>query len=846
MFFIYCVTIRIGESMKKLIKIFIFILLVTFSFRVDAKEWVEEELRVNPNSPYVKNGAFIDTNDGGFALAGETDYVGKLPNSLDDEWFVISKYDLYGKKTNQINIENDYYSDGDYYYGVLLNNGNYVIVGERYNQAIVFCINNDGNVLWGKEFEDYQFIMKIINDDEFIYMIAAERDYSNNIYKNHFLKFNYAGEEVSSFVYDGNGDFDFLKLFDDYIYILTSSADGNSSVIYKYNKDGDLLKQYSYNDNTYISNFTVKNDNIIFTRSEGYDYSNNTFTKSYVGKFDSNGNLSFSYELSPEYHLNDYIDIHNLGEGYLITRVVSDNNSVDNLYTLIEKYDESFNKLWEIKNDYSSGVVFPLANYQFVFLGCDLFDYSDMESFLYSENGKLLNSSLISISTISGRYISAVVDSKDNYYMAGYIEEYHDGRTHDSMLIRKFDKNDNYIWGKTVQADYISARKQTVTKDDNLIVLATIQDRSLTDNNWVYEIFKYDPDGNLLWSKYINYARHNDISDLVELSDGSIVVCGYYYQEYNVNTYFVSKYDINGNLIWHSTDFTSGIATLEYMNIFNNKIYILGKKTQIELDSPIVYVLDLDGNYLKSYEFNRVFKFFSEIFVLDDDDFIVTFYHYDSDLDKYLFNMIRYKNGQLLYDKKFDVLDELYSGINSIHLQDNKLILSKDVASVFVVDIDGNPIYDQTFDNYFKEFLYSYYKNDGTLRMIACETPAERYGRYPGLFEAYYKYDITSKKSDGGSFTIDKTKAKNKEIITINAKPKFGYIVEKVIVTDTKGNKNEFKDLTFEMIPDDVEIEVVFRELINPKTGFSLISIFAMVGGLLFVTIRSKKKTLTN
>ena len=58
------------------------------------------------------------------------------------------------------------------------------------------------------------------------------------------------------------------------------------------------------------------------------------------------------------------------------------------------------------------------------------------------------------------------------------------------------------------------------------------------------------------------------------------------------------------------------------------------------------------------------------------------------------------------------------------------------------------------------------------------------------------------------------------ESITCTIKPKLGYELDSVIVTDVKGAKLEFHDYTFTMPRSDVTIEVNFKPIIvvNPET----------------------------
>lgn len=85
-------------------------------------------------------------------------------------------------------------------------------------------------------------------------------------------------------------------------------------------------------------------------------------------------------------------------------------------------------------------------------------------------------------------------------------------------------------------------------------------------------------------------------------------------------------------------------------------------------------------------------------------------------------------------------------------------------------------------------------------------------------------------KTDGnGTIEATHTEAQNGEQIKFTIKPKKGYELKEVRVTDSEGNILTFKDYTFTMPASSVTIEAIFK-ISNPNTSATNITILILLG----------------
>ena len=106
-------------------------------------------------------------------------------------------------------------------------------------------------------------------------------------------------------------------------------------------------------------------------------------------------------------------------------------------------------------------------------------------------------------------------------------------------------------------------------------------------------------------------------------------------------------------------------------------------------------------------------------------------------------------------------------------------------------------------------------------------------------------YDITPKDATNGTFeySID---TNNKTMLILN--PKDGYELEKIIIINSEGEKVDYYEENgnyYFDLNDDVSIEVIYKEIINPSTGVStyylIFALFILINSIAAILLRKKK-----
>jgi hypothetical protein len=146
-----------------------------------------------------------------------------------------------------------------------------------------------------------------------------------------------------------------------------------------------------------------------------------------------------------------------------------------------------------------------------------------------------------------------------------------------SILI-KFDINGNVFWSKEYGQENIinSFDALEITSGDTIIVAGQI-DTLFTQNlglNTMYQIYKIDPNGNVVWNREIDIITTNGSQDVLKglaiTNDGGYALTGFFGNTPAPNTFVLVKLDKWGCL-------TSGCETVSvnelYENEFNFSVY---------------------------------------------------------------------------------------------------------------------------------------------------------------------------------------------------------------------------------------------------------------------------------
>jgi hypothetical protein len=257
-------------------------------------------------------------------------------------------------------------------------------------------------------------------------------------------------------------------------------------------------------------------------------------------------------------------------------------------------------------------------------------------------------------------------DSKGNIYLTGNFT----GSIHfpnqimknlqaKNIYLAKYSSEGKYIWAKQATGGNnlftgIHVWKNIIDNSDNVILVGTIIGQASFENQkimsshelfygegWVYNadvfIAKYSPEGNLFWAK--NVAHNTDVTDITCDSEKNIYITGYIRGSQNlsnkskfgiayfgkqsvkvnptkntqaIETVFVAKYSVAGNISWVKTIVGKGSSRASKIlyDIKNKKILLCGffqgelKNNDMILESSNEYLkvdvflatFDLNGN----------------------------------------------------------------------------------------------------------------------------------------------------------------------------------------------------------------------------------------------------------
>ena len=820
--------------MKKIIKTLLLIIAILSFIKIDAKELVEEQIKMYTDTSYTANKYFFKGSNDQFYAFGKGCYTGTYLSSPNDDVGFLTKYNSEGKVLKQIKLFNSFYSGITK--GIETSDGGVVMIGSEPGKRGIYKINKDFTKEWELSFEEEVLhFIDIVEYDNSLFAIGS------GIYPNYSTK-----ESQFIIKYNMNGDIIWFKEYEakqsipqmainksgNIAFLSEKNIDGvDKKIIMLFNNNGEYIKEQEYDSSYSMGLATIDDDFYVFSDSNKQGQTN-------IIKFDKELNIIKTKE---EVYENPGASVKLfVNDDKTLTALVS-TRSNDSLSSFI-LYDKDLNKKFLTQNKFppvlKGNFIMKLKSGDFISVYEDT-EEANMSYRKYDSLGNLISEKIIKGYPDQMWNRLSLSSNDGGFYFIGTANSsiYYD-RSLFGASIRKIDKYGNIEWDESLNPDvyYSTYNKLINTKDSGVAIVGKTRDASLTGvDKEVGLIIKYSHEGE---RKILSFNHDtSEYKTLVEKNNGDYVILGFKKITYNSIKPYLFIYDSAGNLkneisFDNNTEIESLIDIIEY----DDYIYILAKA------SEGVSVLKLNSNYeiIKNNTYtNEYLRESPPRIIKTNNGYMIITSHSIEKFDK---------NDISVWKKEYNGGADSYNVVDINLLSNDKIAINgyyknnyDKIGRVIVFDKNGNELYRTDFGYEWESFLCTYELEDGTIRHVGATYTLE----IPGttfIIDHYYRYDITPKSSNNGTFTVDKIKAKNKEIITINAKPKLGYIVDKVILTDTNGNKTEFRDLTFEMIPDDVEVEVVFKELINPKTGFSLITIIAMITGLIFITIRKKRE----
>lgn len=325
----------------------------------------------------------------------------------------------------------------------------------------------------------------------------------------------------------------------------------------------DVLWERTYDSGDYDEGFKVVLDslnNIIVVGRSGWN-------ESYKGncviiKYDPEGNEIWKIS---ENKIIEYASVTIDSKNNILVLGMRDNPTKNFGHTYYQdayiiKYDSEGKKIGELITPVGvvpKSIIFDKSD-NFILSG-----YNATSKFYlvkYDQNGKVIWERKY----YEGKIImpeDIVIDSQNNIIVTGDCV----GETNYHYYTIKCDSEGNIIWAKEYNSgggDF--ARGVALDSKDNIIVTGQVQLGN--DYGDIYTI-KYDPMGNVLWSK--RYDKRTDGGrDVAIDSNDNIIIAGFSKVEF-----FTMKYSPNGEIIWKKSEVGSsadGVA----IDSFNNVIAV--------------------------------------------------------------------------------------------------------------------------------------------------------------------------------------------------------------------------------------------------------------------------------
>ena len=365
------------------------------------------------------------------------------------------------------------------------------------------------------------------------------------------------------------------------------------------------------------------------------------------------------------------------------------NKSKDNGVTYIDTY----NSITKTEDFYiaSGSSNFKYSHYNDPFV----YEYEDkiikgQINKVYAEQAKLVKLdkelNVIFEKTFKGKYDSCFYNAKvinNAIYAVGsyvYEKEQLSLNTRDGLLV-KYDLDGNMLWSKNYQVLGDTEFKNILEVSDGIIVVG----QSIYEN---YEIgnhdmgggiiIKYDFDGNLIWTNNFGGNKSGIFNDIVQVEDGYIV-CG----KDALNYGMIVKFSLDGTRLWVKNYANTDNLGMTNIKLKDNKLYIAGAynvsdkkdadgKTIFQYDACI-FVYDLNGELLDIYKFGgNKDERFNTIIMLEN-SILAIGYTGSSDIDLKGLNYQKDQYEGMLVEFNYEgkiINKEVYGGTKNESLND--------------------------------------------------------------------------------------------------------------------------------------------------------------------------------
>jgi len=180
----------------------------------------------------------------------------------------------------------------------------------------------------------------------------------------------------------------------------------------------------------------------------------------------------------------------------------------------------------------------------------------------YTTTGTTLWSSNYSFPGTTYQYVrgGVGVDAANNIYVTGYVYDYNSNSSandYNHMYVIKYDPSGNMLWSKIYdsgQSDYMNFSGIVVDPNGGVAVAGTHQNYNAANSNYSdILVVKYDGNGNLLYATTVDNGTYENLLMIAGDGTGGLYISFQTYNNGNGNNSIgVAKLDANGTKLWSS------------------------------------------------------------------------------------------------------------------------------------------------------------------------------------------------------------------------------------------------------------------------------------------------------
>ncbi len=281
-------------------------------------------------------------------------------------------------------------------------------------------------------------------------------------------------------------------------------------------------------------------------------------------------------------------------------------------YVIFKSIHESVST---IAKEFNERIVLTQEGY--IIVGSSNFKYSTLQSksgkyekprmAIYDDNDHL-QMEIKYKSGYNGLFMDGL-ENEDGYLAVGFYQrtsrEYKKEET--EGLIVKYDKNGNINWERKYKNLTNTKYNKVITVQDGYIVVGSSTYASIETGKEKAGalLLKYDKNGKMIWKEYYGDNKTGSFNDVIETSDGYIVV-----GSKDASTGIVAQYNKNGLFQWKKEYENIGNNGLSRVKRQGNNLIFIGSFKQSEYvqnrtNTALLVLANLEGKMIKYTQYGQ-------------------------------------------------------------------------------------------------------------------------------------------------------------------------------------------------------------------------------------------------